>query len=494
MHRHLTYTALAAILLFSASCDAFSSDEDTGGIVTLKGTVLNQETNNPVDGAFVRVLPYDLLFETDADGNYEFTVEIDSTMDLQVVAGKDGYNTASVTVLALASRTVAVPTLRIVQTVASTPESGRAHSILLLSQSAAAIGVRESGSVEVATLRFQVVDSVGRPVILDNSILVSFEFGVRPGGGESLAPAQAATDNNGVVDVTLSAGTRAGVTQLIASTQVDGKVVRSQPVAVSVHGGLPDQTHFSVGPARINFPGLNAYGVENGISIIAGDQYANPVRPGTSVYFTTSHGVIDGSVQTDAGGRGTVALVSANPLPADGIAVVTATTADRNNQRVTGQTPVIFSGVPVVTISPGTIGVGTTYRVTVTDQNGNPLVEGTTFTAEVEGTAVKAVGNTLVQIPESGFSGGMAYSNVIRGPGMTEFTFRAVADIDPLATNPPAPAVEAVTVSVAGPNGRLEIVLGGAGKSSSIRVSKDAVVTTQADGSVRVQAATPRGR
>ncbi|MFT4604082.1 MAG: hypothetical protein ACI9W4_000802, partial [Rhodothermales bacterium] len=292
MRRFFFPAVFAAIALAAVGCDAFSPEEETGGVVMLTGTVLNQETNNPVDGAFVRILPPDLLFEVDVDGSFDISVDIDSTMDLQVVAGSDGFGGTSVTILALAGRTIQVPTLRLEQVVASEPESGRAHSILLLQQSATVIGVREGGSEEIASMTFQVVDSIGRPVVLDNSTLVNFRFGVQPQGGESLAPASAATDNNGVVIVTLSSGTRAGVTQVVAETAVSGKTVRSQPVAISVHGGLPDQTHFSVGPAKFNFPGLNIFGVSNSIAIIAGDQYANPVRTGTAVYFTTTHGVV----------------------------------------------------------------------------------------------------------------------------------------------------------------------------------------------------------
>ncbi|MFT5517481.1 MAG: hypothetical protein ACI80V_003626, partial [Rhodothermales bacterium] len=471
MRRLPAIAAIAVIVLVASGCDSFSSDNDTGGLVSLNGIVLNQVTNNPIDGAFVRVLPFDLLFEVGADGTFDISVEIDSTMDLQVVAGSDGFDTSTVTVLALSGRTIQVPTLRLTQVVASQAESGRAHSILLLEQTAVSIGVREGGSEEVASMTFQVVDSIGRPVVLDNSTLINFSLGVGPGGGETLAPTSAPTDNNGVVKVTLSSGTVAGVTQVVAQTSVGAKTVRSQPVAISIHGGLPDQTHFSVGPAQRNFPGLNSFGITNPISVITGDQYANPVRPGTAVYFTSTHGVIEGSVQTDAEGRGSVSLIAANPLPADGIAHITATTADLNNADVVGVTPVIFSGVPVVTISPGTVAVGTTYNLTVTDQNGNPLVQGTTIAALVEGTAVKAVGSTSIQLSDSEFSGGINWENVVRGSGRTQFVFRAVSNVDPNATNPPTPVVEAVTVSVAGPNGRLEIVLGNTGKNRVISAS-----------------------
>jgi hypothetical protein len=484
---NLTFAlALATtVSLVLSGCDAFSGGDDESGDVTLTGQVLNQATNNPVGGAYIQVLPYDLLFETDEEGRFEFVVGIDSTMELQLRASRDGYSTSSVNVLAIADRAIEVPTIRISQTLPDEPESGLASNILLLSQSAESIGVIESGSEEVAVIKFQVADSMGRPVILDKSAAVNFSFGVSPGGGEFLNPLAAETDNNGVVTVNLSSGTKAGVVQIMAETQVGTRTIRSIPVAVSIHGGLPDQTHFSIGPERRNFPGLLEYGLIDPISVIVGDKYANPVRQGTSVYFTTNHGVIGGSIQTDQEGRGTVNLTSANPLPGDGIVHVRASTADDGQVEVWGTTPVIMSGVPIVTVSPGVARIDQTYVVTVMDQNGNPLVEGTTMSVQVQGESVKSVGNTSVTFDDSVFLGGQDYQHVLRGPGITEFTFRAVSDINPLA--PETPTVEAITITVAGGNGRIEIVLEPAGAPStpldgvSLKTREDGTVVAQLD-------------
>ncbi len=143
--------------------------------------------------------------------------------------------------------------------------------MILLSQTHASIGVRESGSEELASMTFLLADSIGNPVILDQSADVRFRFGVQPGGGEFISPTSTPTDNNGEVTVYLSSGTRAGVVQIIAETTVDGRLIRSQPVAVTIHGGLPDQTHFTLGTQRRNFPGLNAFGLINPMSVILGD-------------------------------------------------------------------------------------------------------------------------------------------------------------------------------------------------------------------------------
>jgi hypothetical protein len=451
----LLLPALVLLLLGVAACDL--ADDDSGGVVTLVGQVLNAQTNNPVPGAFVRILPYNLLYEADEEGRFSIAVEIDSTMELRVQANKDGFSMATATVLALAGRQIEVPTLRLSQTAVEGPKSGKASNILLLQQSGQSIGVKESGSREVATVTFQAADSLGRPVILDNAVEVDFTLGEQPGGGEFIFPERARTDNNGQVVVNLSSGTRAGVVQIVAQTVVDGRTVRSLPVSVAIHGGLPAQGHFSVGPERFNFPGLRSYGLTDPISVIVGDKYANPVKPGTAVYFTTTHGVIEGSVLTNAQGRGSVDLISANPLPGDGIALITATTADENQQQVAGRTAVVMSGVPFVTVNPAVARLNQTYQLTVMDQNGNPLAGGTTIAVRVEGTRVKAVGHTNVRLDDTAFIGGLAYENVLRGPGVTEFTFSAVQDLR--IDEGGLPEVETITITVSGPNGGLEIVL-----------------------------------
>jgi len=277
------------------------------------------------------------------------------------------------------------------------------------------------------------------------------------------------------VTVNLSSGSLAGVVQVVASTTVGSAVIRSLPVSVAIHGGHPDQTHFSIGPERFNFPGLRHFGIENPISIIVGDEYGNPVKPGTAVYFTTDGGIVEGSVLTNDQGRGSAALISANPLPSDGVAVITASTANKDQQSVSSRTAVVFSGVPVVTVSPSIATLGQTYSLTVHDQNGNPLVGGTQISVKVEGTKVKAVGNTNVQLDDTAFLGGLTYDHVMRGSGITEFSFKAVEDH--ILDEDGEPTVETITILVSGPNGSLEIVLGtSAGLATRMLSNGEAVV------------------
>lgn len=459
-----TFSGLLILLLASMSltgCDAFSSEENEGGLVTLTGQILNQSTNNPVPNAFVIVMPQNLMFEADSLGTFDFDVRIDSTMDLQVEASADGYQSASYPVLAVAGRTAVVPLFSLLQIAPEAATSGGASNIILVNQTATSIGVRESGSEEQATLTFQLADSLGRPVVLDKSVDVNFRFGAQPGGGEFISPALAQTDNNGVASMTISSGTRAGIVQIVAEANVGGNIIRSQPVAVTVHGGLPDQAHFSLGPTVRNFPGLLIFGLSNSMNVIVGDKYSNPVRQGTAVYFSSTHGVIGGSTLTDDAGVGSVNLLAANPLPADGIAHISARTADDQQNEVVATTPVVFSGAPVMSVTPSTARVNQVYTVTMTDVNGNPLAPGTTFSVGAVGTAIQIGGTTSASLDDTIFLGGMNHEHVVRGPGVTEFSFVISENIDPL--NPEVPVVDAIEIATSGPNGQLILVLGPGG-------------------------------
>ncbi|HYE57023.1 MAG TPA: hypothetical protein VD948_00895 [Rhodothermales bacterium] len=449
--------------------------EDDGGVVTLSGQVLNKDTGLPVKGAFVLVQPLNKRVEADSAGRYNLEVEVDSAVTLTLVASKTGFTSASVEVLAMGGRTLDVPTLQITPQGEAERTSGRPSNILLLAQTAQTIGVRESGSEEVTGITFQVADSVGRPVILNQGTTVSFLIGQGPGGGEFISPASGRTDNNGKVTANLSSGTKAGVVQVVAEMNIGGRVVRSQPVAITIHGGLPNQAHFSIGPRTFNFPGLNTLGLTNDISVIVGDKYSNPVRPGTAVYFSSTHGVVAGSTTTDQDGRGSVKLSSGNPLPANGVVVVTATTVDENRQTVVGRTPLLFTGVPVASISPRSAALNTVYTLDVADQNGNPLAAGTTISVRADGENIKVAGSSSVTLGETAFFDGardrnndgspdgvrdgdaLDYDDVRTGPGITRFTFQVIrAETKP---DSPAPSLAAIVVTIDGPNGKLEFVL-----------------------------------
>ncbi len=198
--------------------------------------------------------------------------------------------------------------------------------------------------------------------------------------------------------------------QLIAEVHLGTQVIRSMPVAVAIHGGLPDSTHFSLAVEKLNFPGYNIYGLIDRITAYVGDKYGNPVKPETAVYFTTTGGLIEGSAFTDVLGQASVRLVSAAPKPlhpilGPGFATVTGRTADENQNEIEALAIVLFSGVPQISVNPSNIDVpngGSQYfAYRVSDQNNNPLAAGTSISVTVEKGDVEAYGNTNLTLPDT---------------------------------------------------------------------------------------------
>ncbi|NIT57443.1 MAG: hypothetical protein GWN00_14780, partial [Aliifodinibius sp.] len=146
-----------------------------------------------------------------------------------------------------------------------------------------------------------------------HSVEVQFRIGSGPDGGEFIFPPSEITDSEGQATVHITSGIKAGVMQVIAEAVVDTGIIRSKPVSIAIHGGLPDSTHFSIAVEKVNFPGWHIYGLTNAITAFVGDKYSNPVRPNTSVWFNTDGGIIEGSALTNPQGQASVDLISAAP-------------------------------------------------------------------------------------------------------------------------------------------------------------------------------------
>lgn len=424
-------------------------------VVTLKGQVLDSKTGSPIDSAVVRVIGItpQIISYTDSLGFYRVSFEIDAETQINIVAFKEGYEPDTAVVLAVPGRNINVPNLMLNRVAPETPTSGEAASIVLISQSAKNIGVKGSGSVETAQMVFEVQDSSGRPVDLAHSVEVSFRIGSGPGGGEFVYPPKSRTDSKGRVTANIASGTKSGVVQIIAETVVGTKTIRSLPVVIVIHGGLPDSAHFSIAPEKLNFPGYNIFGLTNKITAYVGDKYGNPVKPGTAVYFTTTGGIIEGSTLTNDQGQGTVNLISAEPRPVHpvlgpGYAVVTATTADENQKTIKAETVVLFSGYPVITVNPTTFDIpnlgSQVFNYTVSDQNGNPLSGGTTIKVTIDGKDIRALGDLDITLPDT------------RDRSWTRFSF-AIQDTAGDVTERPV----LIRISTVGPNGSATINIQG---------------------------------
>ncbi len=454
------------ILFYSCKIeeDVISS---TGGTTTttekalISGQVVDKSTGFPLDSAIVRIFGNNMsgaIIFTASDGQFFIEGEVDLNENLLILTYKTNYKLDSTNVVVTDVENVAVPQIQLeeVSTVGGGGPSGDPVSIFLAGVSSTTIGVKESGSTETTQITFVVQDSAGVPVDIDHSVLVEFSLGAGPGGGEFLSPQSIETNFSGQASVNLTSGIKAGAVQVIARVNLPGATLTSLPVPITIHGGLPDYDHFSIAPEYVNFPGYNIFGLEDAIVAFVGDKYANPVRPETAVYFTTSGGIIQGSTLTNESGIGSVNLISALPKPVhatlgEGFATVTASTIDENSNTISRETIVLFSGIPQVSISPTNINIpnagSQSFSYYVGDQNGNPLSSGTGITVTVEGESVEAQGDLDVTLPDT------------QSPAWTQFNFVVYDTEDTLAAVHPA----TIKIETSGPNGGAFLTISGVG-------------------------------
>jgi hypothetical protein len=183
------------------------------------------------------------------------------------------------------------------------------------------IGVRGSGLPEQSTLTFQVTDGFGGPV---GNTEVNFSIGRI--ADESITPASAVSDENGIVQVVLTSGRRALSVQVTAQVDSVSPALTTRSTAVSILGGPPSQPNFTVNSEFLNISGAVTFGLENEIVAFAADRFGNPVPPGTAISFTTIGGAVGDPNTTGILGQANATLVSQEPVPANGIVSTLATT------------------------------------------------------------------------------------------------------------------------------------------------------------------------
>ncbi len=333
-------------------------------------------------------------------------------------------------------------------------EAEEPAAIILTSTPVQSINIKETGDVVSAPFTFQVQDSAGRALDASQSVEVQFSLINSPGGAEDVVPKVATTNDQGQVTTTLFSGNRAGAVKLQALVQreVDGAIIKSSPVLVAIHGGFPDENHFSIGVDKFNFEGYSINNVRNTITVIAGDKFSNPVKPGTVVYFNTSGGIIQGSSPTDQDGVAEVELISGDPRPNDnvpnsggrpGYATVTASTVDESDNTISKDAIIVFStSAANITASPLTFDLapngGETFNYTVEDLNGNPMAAGTQIAIEA-GDGIEISGDTDFTLG----------NNLYPGSGSTDFSF-SIRDTDEESNEP---ADLTIQISVTAPSG-----------------------------------------
>jgi len=415
----------------------------------ISGQVINSNTGIPVDSAFVQIIGtsiYQTAY-TNSQGKYSAIVSLTSNTNLIIYVSKTGFIQDTTAINVTYGVDYSASLISISSSTGTQKPSGNPVSIYLSSQSTTNIGVQSSGSVETATLTFVAVDSSGTPIDLNHSVSVAFSFGQHPGGGEQFSPAVVTTNDQGEASVNITSGTKAGTVQIYAEIDIGTKKIYSMPVAITIFGGLPDQAHFSIAPANVNFPGYDIYGLTDVINAYVGDKYGNPVRVGTSIYFTSTGGIIGGSAETNDQGIGTINLLSAAPQPTDatkgpGFALITASTADANKNTIQSSVYVLFSGSTQITnINPKSFSIpnggSQTFSYSVSDENGNPLASGTNITVNAAGTNVAAQGDISVTLPDT------------QSKTWTNFAFLVFDTNDTVNVANPC----TITIQVSSPNG-----------------------------------------
>ncbi len=389
--------------------------------IEITGQIVDARTDDPVPNAIVRLVEPspEKTTVTDGQGRFLFELDVDSTVTVRIIVGKEGYQDQNISTVAIPERNISFPITKLVAEGDETDppvngdpddvEAGSPASITLSSLSGGTITVKETGGVEQANFVFAVADSSGIPV---PNVEVMFQLGAAPGGGETLDPARASTDENGQVRTTLSSGTVSGVVQVIASVDGGDIVLRSRPINISIQSGLPSFdyfTLFSPSPANIDVGGSSQ------ISVMLGDRYGNPVASGTRVYFTTTHGVVEASAVTGANGVAQTTLRRGEPIPGDGFLSVTARTADENDQTIEKSATLLFMSPPIqIEVTPTEFDIellgDQTFNYTVTDNNGNPLPRGSSITVTAEGEDIEVIGDVNTSL-EDHLSGGQGITN-----------------------------------------------------------------------------------
>lgn len=183
-------------------------------------------------------------------------------------------------------------------------------SIEFVSATPENIGLQGGGGTVTSTVKFR-VKNTATGTISGQEVSFSLNTSV---GGIALSPESGTTDDQGLVQTVVRAGTVATTVRVTATAVQGSTTVSSQSEQLTITTGIPDQNSFSLSAETLNAEGLNIDGTVVGVTIRAADRYNNPVPDNTAVNFTTEGGRIEGSCLT-VGGECTVEWVSQNPRP-----------------------------------------------------------------------------------------------------------------------------------------------------------------------------------
>ena len=295
------------------------------------------------------------------------------------------------------------------------------------SQSIVIQGAGGNGRTEVALLTFSVIDKTNTGVANQQVI-----FKTQSTESVALASDTGVTGADGKVTVALSSGTKPTTVRVIATVKDTSISAISDTVTVTT--GQPDSAHFSLSAEKYYVEGLNHDGVEDKISVFLADKNGGAVADGTPVVFTVDGGAIvgDGGAKClTVKGTCTVTWRSQNPRISTGLVTVIATSTNGTSNleaslklyasgsfgavyKVTNSS--IQGSTQRLTTKNGTIALdftasctAQTINIEVTDENGNPMPEGTTI------SSANAVNASMAVSPSTVAYGGLFSDSQTRG-------------------------------------------------------------------------------
>ncbi len=179
-------------------------------------------------------------------------------------------------------------------------------------------GTGDASRPESSTVVFRVKDASNGPV---QGADVTFALNTSV-GGIGLSSTSATSDNQGLVQTIVNAGTVATSVKVTATVTSAAQPISTQSSQLTVTTGIPTADSFSLAVQCFNIEGWDHDGITTTVTARLGDRFQNPVPDGTAVTFTAEGGNIQSQCQTQTtateGGVCAVNFRSSNPRPTDG--------------------------------------------------------------------------------------------------------------------------------------------------------------------------------
>lgn len=191
-----------------------------------------------------------------------------------------------------------------------------ATAVTFVGASNSQIYVTGAGNAEQSILSYKVLSSAN--TALANQV-VNFALLQNP-AGVTLNQASGMTDSNGLVIVTVAAGTLPGPVK-VRATLAANSAVFAESQNLTVASGPPSQKFMSLSVSQRSLEAANIDGTPTTLIVRIADRQGNAVADGTVVNFTSEGGQVGSSCATttiDKISSCSVNFVSQNPRPANG--------------------------------------------------------------------------------------------------------------------------------------------------------------------------------